>query len=451
MASLGSTPGIIVGVGVGAAASTAIEPALEIPKQEAWKRNTTKLLPTGTLAALIAQGGVPLGSDQYDDANRDGYSDDKLDALVYLAQTVPGFAELLTLWRRNPDFGELWSHGLRKNAIDARYLPYLDGLKIDRLDPAVIANAIVRGIMDAPFPLPVPPPSEVGKVKAFPTSKLDTTAEALASGIDTERLFVMTAIDGRPPGPELAARASFRQIIDRVDYDRAISEGDVRNEWADSIYEVSREILTSNQYAELQLRGYIDEATRRTKTGQHGMSTGDSDLLYDLLGRSIPVHQITTGEARGGTFDGPIDTIPKAYLQSLQRGNLRPEYYNLAYANRYSLPSAFVLRALLQDGAITQEQGEQYFLDVGWPPDLAKAVAKAYAPAPGATATDPYVKKAQSQLWTALHKAYVKAGAGKDEVDGLLVSLIPDVAERGKVFSLWDAERLADKLPAAAA
>src|SRR4029077_11633066 len=107
---LGSAPGIIIGVGVGTAAAAALEPAIEIPRQDAWNRLPNRILDAGTLARLVAQGGVDLGA-AHAEAQREGYAADKVDALVYLAQTVPGFGEALTLYRRDPaGFAALWSH-----------------------------------------------------------------------------------------------------------------------------------------------------------------------------------------------------------------------------------------------------------------------------------------------------------------------------------------------------
>src|SRR5437867_359622 len=147
---LGSAPGIIVGVGVGTAAAAAIEPAIELPRQEAWRNNANRLLDPVTMARLVAQGAVDLGAAQ-EDARREGFGADKLNALVYLAQTVPGFGQVLELYRRHPQaFADLWHHAHTKAGIDQRYVPYLDELRDDRLSPQVVALAIVRGILDDP-------------------------------------------------------------------------------------------------------------------------------------------------------------------------------------------------------------------------------------------------------------------------------------------------------------
>ena len=451
MPGVGSTPGIIVGVGVGAAASTAITPALEIPKQEAWKRNHVRLLPTATLAALIAQGGVPLGKDQYDEAHREGFSDDKLDALVYLAQTVPGFAEALTLWRRNPDaFADLWTHALVKNGIDARYLPYLNQLKDDRLSPPVVALAIVRGIIKDPGFLPVGPPTTEGKVKAFPTSPLDGLKEAAAFGFNPDRLFVQTAISGRPMGPESAAHAVFREIIERVDYDRAIAEGDVRNEWADAIFEAARVIPSPSNFVQWHLRGWVDAQTMNKGTARHGMSEADTNVLFEIAGRPLSWHQVFIGIRRGGVYNGPIADIHPAFLKALRESDIRPEWYNLAWAQRFTYPTAFVLRSLTESGDITQARAEEILLFEGWEPELAKTVSEKWAQQAGGTASDPHVAKAQQQLWTAIHRDYTKGKITQADAESALTMIVPDATERAQVFLYWDEElALANATPPA--
>lgn len=385
---LGSTPGIIVGVAVGSAAAAAIEPAIELPRQEAWGNNPNRILDPGTLARLVAQGGIDLG-DAETEAKRDGYAADKVGALVYLAQTVPGFAEALTLWRRNPDsFADLWSHALTKAGLDARYLPFLNQLKDDRLSPPLVALAIVRGIIKDPGFLPVGPPTAEGKVKAFPVSALDALGEAAAFGFDRDRLFVQTAISGRPMGPEAAASAVFRGILERVDFDRAVAEGDIRNEWADAIFESSRFILSPAEWAGLRLRGWKTAEESYEGGAQHGATAETMDDLFLNRGRPATTHQVHIGFARGGRLAAAGNDEKATFTKSIQESDIRPEWTDILWAGRYTMPSAFVLRALVADGTFTAAQGEEILLESGWRPDLAHLAATKWAQGTGAAAKD---------------------------------------------------------------
>lgn len=442
---LGSAPSIILATGLGAAAATAIQPVVESARQTAWSNNRVRVLTPGLNAALVAQGAISLDQGR-GQAHLEGYNDDKFDGLVQLALRAPTYGEAQDLKRRNKITLDQLRHSFAKAQIEEQYWDALADLVDDRLSAQAVALGIIRSLIADPGFFPVQLTTTGGKVPSYPVSTIDPIAEAAASGFNEERLRVMVGSIGRPPGPGEGARALFRNLIERPDFNRLILEGDTRPEWAETFLDINREILTAGQYAELQLRGFLTAPERIAETDKHGMSKGDSDLLYNLLGRSIPVHQITTGFARGGTFEGPIDTIPKAYLQSLQRGNLRPEYYNLAYANRFSMPSAFVIRALLTDGAITEAEGEQIFLEIGWPPDLAKAVAKAYAPTGTVAKLNPFVKSQQTRLVTAMHTAAVKRGVARPALEQYLTPLVPDLADRDAIFQLWADEHAVQAL-----
>jgi hypothetical protein len=440
---LGNAVGEAAAFAAGLAIAPVLHPVVQSLTNEAWKLDPTKPLDAQLIAEAVARGKLTADVGRAE-ALLTGISNSRFDSLVDIVHAGPGIAQAFELWRRGAITQGQFEQALQLLHIGPDWIAELEKLHDVRLDPAVVALAVVRGLIPNDGILPVGPPTTVGKVAAFPVQDIDPFVEAAAFGVDAERLKVMAGIAGRPMGPELAARATFRGIILDADYKRAIAEGDVRNEWADSIFEVSRQILTAGQYAELQLRGYLSPDERKAATEQHGMSDADSELLYNLLGRSIPVHQITTGEARGGTFEGDYSTVPKAYLQSLERGNLRPEYYSLAYANRYSLPSAFVLRAITTGGEITQAESKQLLLEIGWPPDLADTVSAAWAKTAGGGAADPYVKKAQGQLWTAAHKAFVKNSTPRSIVEPVLVTLVPDLADRDAIFQLWTDEAALD-------
>lgn len=437
---LGSTPGIIVGVGVGAAAAAALEPAIEIPKQEAWATNANKILTAGLLARLVAMGGIDL-SVAHGEAKRDGYGPDKLDALVYLEQTVPGLAQALELWRRFELPDDLWTHALVKAGLDARYLPYLNKLKEgELLGLGDIAYGVVRGMLPAPSWVPVAPPASGDKVPRFPQVQIDPLTLAQKLGFNEDMLKLMVGRSGLSMAPVMAANALFRDIIGPNDYLLAIAEGDLRTEWADAVRDAARQILTAGEYAELQLRGFYDRTARIKNTRKHGMSDADSDLLYDVLGRGLAVHAVTTGLARGGAYGGTYADVPEPYRAAIQRSNIREEWAGLAYANRYNYPSAFVLRALTQGGEITGADAHQILLDVGWEPTLAAKVSAAWS---GGTTSgaDKHVGKAETQLWTALHRSYVaEESSDADVAPGLTAAGVP-AASQAQVLALWGEER----------
>lgn len=448
MASIGQTPGLIIAAGVGAAASVALEPAFEVPRQDAWSRLHNRILDPGTLARLAAQGGVVLGTashpepgSAYDEALRNGYSPDKLDRLIYLAQTVPGVAEALRLWRHGFITDSQWTHALVKASIDPQYYPALDQLKTAELAGiGDVAYGVVRGILPAPPWVPVAPPATGDKVPRFPVVHLDPVQLAAELGFSEEMLQLMVGRSGLSMAPVMAAQAYFRGIIGPNDYLLAIAEGDLRTEWADSVREVSRQILTAGEYAQLQLRGFVDAPTRQKLTGLHGMSTTDSDYLYNVLGRAPAVHAVTTGLARGGVYPGSYANVPEPYRSAIQRSDIREEFSEIVYADRYTYPSGFQIKAETKDGTLPQPQAEELLLEVGWAPKWATFFSQAWAGGTKAVA-DPHVTKAENQLWTATHRSYTKGEAPASVARTQLAALGIPTAGQDQILALWDAEK----------
>src|SRR5215468_9607374 len=176
---LGSSPGIILGVAVGGAAAAALEPAIEVERQDAWQRLPHRVIDVSQLARLVATGGLSQ-ADAHTLAHRHGFPDSQVDALIYASQVTPPVAELLTLWRHGLIQDDLWTHGLVKAGIDRRYYPAMNELKTAAL-PGIgdVAYAVVRGILPSPDWVPVKPPKEPPGFNAFP--QLDLNPVELAA------------------------------------------------------------------------------------------------------------------------------------------------------------------------------------------------------------------------------------------------------------------------------
>lgn len=436
---LGNTVGEAAAFAAGVAIGPVLEPLLQALRNETWSLYPDRPLDAEAVAELVAQGLLPA-ADGAKEAALTGISKTLFGLLVQATQEAPEVGETIELWRRGLITDKQVDVALAKAKLLPDYREAVKDLYFDRLDPAVIATAIQRGIVADPGFLPVGPPDGEGKVAAFPTSDLDPLAEAKAQGVNRERLFVETAIVGNPASPQQAASGVFRGIIEKIDYYRAIAEGNTRNEWADAIFEQARQILTVHEYVEARLRGWIDTQAMYDGAAQHGMSEADTDLLFKVNGRPIPIHQVTTGLARGGVYDGDFSHVPEAYIRSLEEGNQRPEWYSLSYANRYSLPSVFVMRALTQDGTWSREKAEQRLLESGWiPADATEAAAK-WSGGTSTTATTATKRFVTSAL-TAISKDYVALTMTEAEAREHLDALDVPAADQAALFKVWDVQR----------
>lgn len=440
MSGIGSAPGILIGFGVGAAASAALEPAFEVPRQQAWAAAPYRILDVGQLAVAVAQGGVDIDA-AIAEAKLDGYGEDKLRLLTYLSQTVPGIGEATALWRRGLLSDDLYNHVLVKAGLDQRYVdPIIQNKLAEPLGIGDIALAVVRGILPAPPYVPVPVPAQGDKVPRYPQVDVDPEKLAALLGYSPQALQIEIGRSGLSMAPVMAAQAAFRQIIGADDFKIAVGEGDTRTEWGEAIYEVSRAIPNPHDYVQGQLRGWITEDERNAGIGRHGMVAADGDLMFEIERRPLNPRAVTTGLARGGTFQPAADEIQDPYRAAVHQADLGPEWYDLAIANRYTYPSAFVIRALLEAGVWTADRAEQVLLQIGWPPDMAHEVAAFYAPS-GTTVADKHVAKAQTQLWNTTHTSY-KSGEVSDTTatDALTTAgVTPDAIPA--VLDVWKAER----------
>jgi hypothetical protein len=433
------TGGLAIGEGLGGAIEATVEPRLQNFKNDQWSKHQTKPLDPADAAAAEQQG-FPGNLTGITDASYSGIDGDRYLALRFLAATAPGTPELLELWRRDKIGPDLVRTGLKKAGLLDAFVDAVMELFTGRLDPAVIATAIQRGIMPDPGFLPVGPPTATGKVPAFPVSPLDPIAEAKAHGIDEERLFVETAIVGLPLSLQQAASAYFRGIIELADFERAVAEGNTRNEWGDAALEQARQILSANEWVQLRLRAWINDDQFHAGAALHGMTPANADLLLKAHGRPISFHQTFIGLRRGGALDGPTNEIDPAFLRSLQESDIRPEWYNLAWAQRYTYPTAFVLRTLTEAGDLTQADTERILLFEGWEPTLAAKVSAKWA-TPAAGKTDPWVAKADTQLWTATHKAYKGGGIDAAAATARFDLIGIDAAAQADVLARWDSEK----------
>jgi hypothetical protein len=109
------------------------------------------------------------------------------------------------------------------------------------------------------------------------------------------------------------------------------------------------------------------------------MTIEDATMIYQNQGRPMSLRQITQALARGGKFKPEPGEIGDPYRAAIVEGNLKPAYYDLAMANRYSLPGAFVLRGMAQAGELSRQETETLLLQSGWPPWLAAKVAPIWA------------------------------------------------------------------------
>lgn len=403
--------------GLGFALGRALEPAGVALSQEAWKVEPLRAVDAGTAAEIVAE---DVASAEWGaaEAAQHGINGERFDKIVGEVLNAPGLGELFESYRRNLVTDAQFEHGLRKAKLEPMWDAPLKALKQRLLSPDQLASARQQGFIDEARQL----------------------QESALQGIDAGRAQILFDVVGLPPGAAEAMQAVNRGLADDALFAQMIREGHTKTKYTDLLLKMRRRLLTPTEYQEAALRGVLSNAEADAGAALSGMEPTDSKTLFDLMGRPLAVHQITTGLARGGTFGGSYDTVPEPYQDAIRRSSIRPEYAHLAYANRYTYPSAFVLRSLAQTGALTEAETHQTLLDIGWPPDFAAKVSAAWFTGTGGKA-DPHVAKASTHLWTAVHKAYVDGETTATEATDDLSALGVAAPAQPAVLALWDHER----------
>jgi hypothetical protein len=415
-----------------------------------------------TLALGVAQGQVEEGQAR-SWAAMHGIGEPAFTALVNIANTGPGSTYAFELWRRGVISEAAFRRALTRLGIEPEWIDDLVKIKQVLLSPAELANARQQGFIDDARQL----------------------ADAEKQGLNADEATIQFELAGLPPGAATAQEYLNRGLIDQQTFAEMIREGHTKTKYTDVLRRGAEYVLSPISYVEGRLRGWITDAEMYAGTHLSGVTQPDTDLLFKIHGRPISFRQTFIGTRRGGTLDGPIADIDPAFLASLRRSNIQPPFYNLAWAQRYTYPSAFVLRALTQSGDITQARAEQVLLYEGWEPGFATQVSEAWATGGGAAGKELTKAELMTEFeggyitenelrdhlaalgysgpaldlevhlgdarrirgWrdkaiTALGKRYVASTMESAAADGYLVEIgVPDPDTRASIIRIWDIER----------
>jgi hypothetical protein len=431
--------GLAIGEGLGGAIADTVTPRLQDFANSQWASHADKPLDAAEAAAVAAEKYAQLAEMQAE-ALLTGYNAARFQHLYDITVTAPGVGELLTMLRRGTISTANFQHGLDKAKLEPMWSDALLNLQNVIIPGPDLAYMVVRGVVPDGGTLPSSLPTHSDQLQLPPQLALDTMLEASKTGWDAERFAGLVARSGLAMAPIMAAQANFRGILTDNDYLLTIARGDLFPAYADPVKQVAREVPTARDYVQARLRGWRTQPEMYAGSALHGMTQVHTDLLYEIERRPLAPHAITTGLARGGQFNPEAGEITDPYQASVHQADLGPEWYDLAIANKYTYPSAFVLRSLAQSGDLGgQAAVEQVLLEIGWKPSFATKVSTAWTG--GATAGDPHQAKAETQLWSTTHRSYVAEEITDATATTALSAAGVAAAAVPAILTLWGHER----------
>jgi hypothetical protein len=392
----GNTIGEAAAFAAGLAIAPLLEPVLQELRNTSWSQAPDRPLDPNTLAQGVAEGKIDAAT-ATTEASFSGIAQTPFNSLVEIMRNAPGVAAGIDLIRRGQLAPSQFPLVLQRNGLEAEFVTAYQAIGVNGLGPTEtplsaqdVALGMVRNNIrstdtsGAPI-FPAGLDSTGSQVPQHPLPAIDPQAEAAASGYSLDRFTVLANNVGLPPGVIEGLNMLNRGIINEADFALLIEQSDTRIAWGPFILQLRRMLLTPHEAVELRLRNYFTtDQQMYDYTALHGLTPADTDLLFEVTGRPLSWHQVWTGTQRGGSLGGPIDMIDPAFLDSLRKSNVRPEYYNLAWYDRNPVPAVFMVRQWLKDGGDVG-QARTWLKDQGWlDPDI-DAIVNEYAATPTTT------------------------------------------------------------------
>ncbi len=201
-------------------------------------------------------------------------------------------------------------------------------------------------------------------------------AEALSSGLNRDRFGTLLKITGNPPSPEAMAIALRRGFVDEAGYRLAISQGDLRNEYADLVQKLAVQQPSPESAMRAELEGQLDHATAFAKYQAFGGDPAEYDWQFDTQGSAPTPVELGDMANRGiipWTGTGPdVTSFEQGFLEGPWRNKWAPAMRAIA---QYHTPPRTVT-AMYREGAYTEAQALARYKEAGLSDEDAAAYLK---------------------------------------------------------------------------
>jgi hypothetical protein len=235
------------------------------------------------------------------------------------------------------------------------------GLSVTPISPAQAADLVLKGWFD------------------FDRGAL----EASKAGITKERFQAMVDDAGEPPGLDVLLQAWRRNIIgwdtdnaDGTSVLTGIKQSRVRNQWANMIEAMARQVLPVGDVVSAVVKGQISHSLGETIAWYSGINSDDFTILVHTAGNPPGPGELIELARRGlipvaGT--GP-DVL--SLQQGIYEGMTKDKWYPMYEQLMVYLPPPRTITALERSGVISNAEAQTLYRDSGLSPALAAAYTK---------------------------------------------------------------------------
>lgn len=405
------------GFATGAALGPVLTPVVQLIKNDVNAQFPFVPPGAGVLAEGVAQGQVDR--DQAEAwAAMHGIGEQAFAALVDIANVGPGSGYAFDLWRRGVIDEDGFRRALKRLGLEHEWIAALVELRDVLLTPSELANARQQGYITE-------------------QQQLD---EAALQGVSAERADVQFQLVGLPPGVETGLTMLRRAIITQATFAQMVREGHTKTKYTDELLALERQLLTPSVLVRRRLKGYDEPAVFHRRMAEWGYTAEDAEDWWESDGRPAAPGQMWTAAARGidGPEGRPMDEAQ--FRQGIRESDIKDKYGELLWKIRYLYPPLFQLSRLVQSGEVDAATAADWATKSRYAPEVVAALRKAWE-RPTAASADSHIGKAQTQLWTQLHKAYLARKVDETSALPYLELVGVDEDARPTVLELWGKER----------
>jgi hypothetical protein len=310
----------------------------------------------------------------------------------------------------------IWQVG--GSLIGAALGPYMRALTnevnqltpLEPLSPAEAAAAVIRNVWSA-----------------------DQAAhEASFSGVNRERFDVLARLSGQAPGAGDLAVALRRKLIDHGRYLEGVRQGNLRDEWADLVQQLSIQQPSPTAMIDAYLEGQISEGEARTRYQQLGGDPDYFDILYNASGQAPTPTQALDLANRGIIpWDGEGEGVV-SFRQAFLEGPWRNKWEQPFRALGEYLPPPRTVTAMYGEGSLSRDEAVTLLRKQG----LSAEMAAKYVSAGSNVKTAPTRDLAQ----TTILELYRDQLIDRNTAGGMLTSLGYDPSEADFVLQIADVQ-----------
>lgn len=240
------------------------------------------------------------------------------------------------------------------------------------VDPATIATAVGRGLTYGGTP-PVTP-------------SIDFYAQAAENGLGQEELDLMVSVVGLPPALQELFEMQRRGIITADQVAEGLQQGDFRDDWIPYAVQLAHGWLTPGDFVRAAVEAQMDyddaqdwaQKTGLDTTTALPLDTGGSaatpdmfGLAYSIAGRPPGPQELARMALRGIIPQNGTGAGATTFQQGIAESDVKTKWTDPLWQLAQYVPPPREVGTLLEHGAITETQAQQFWTDGGVPADLA--------------------------------------------------------------------------------